>query len=351
MSKASQRRLAEQQKKSKKLGLPKNDDLMQVLYHREDAIYETPLAFWRCMAAAIGTGAAKRKKHPDDERLEAFFQESRIDIERLHDAAIQAEMLGADAVDLPGIALHGFVDPKRIYDAAMWPLAVNRFTPIETAEAMVEVLNDDRRRSEHGFDASLWIFGLPLPGEPLVCLGVSETGAQFVRMKVEGEWLIGRDDRLLTLALGKYHHETDGFDENSLAAGGVMKAMSKLLDWQPEELYDKLTTEFTDEIGISFDEAATPYLNLALGALEYVRSIKHVADRTVHQQRERAEELESLHRKATTELRSVKKHLASTLNAQQRRAPSPPPLQEKPQPGSTKIHEPSPLATRLAAFF
>jgi len=349
MSKASQRRLAEKQKKNKKLGMPKRDDVRQVLNLGPDAILDAPLSFWKCMAPM----GKPRKKHPEDEQLEAFFKRNQIEIERLHATAIAAEAIGG--APLPGIALHGYFHNDDIDDQGMWPLSVICCDEIKDADHLFEMLNHDRMNSENEYEISIWIFALPLPGNPLVCLGSTEGGARFVRVRVEYQWLVSKDDKVLPhIALDEITRDEE-YDTRpgSMALGTVLMAIGTLFDLDPSELNEKLTPDFKDQISNGLNLAAAPYFHLTLGALQYAQIIKEAVTSSVQEERERAEHLESLHRKATNELSTVKKHLASTLNAQQRRATSPPPPQEKPQAstGSTKAHETSALANRLGAFF
>lgn len=349
MSKASQRRMAEMQKKNKKVAMPKRGDVRQVLNLGPDAIWDAPLSFWKCMAPM----GKPRKKHPEDEQLEAFFKKNQIEIERLHYAAIAAETIGCDY--LPGITLHGYLDGDDIDSQGVWPLSVIRCEQFKDADHLFEKLNQDRLYCEQEYEVSIWIFALPLPGHPLVCLGSTKGGARFVRIRVEYQWLVSKDDKVLPhIALDQIERDEElDTRPGSHSLAVILRAIGTLFDLGPSELNEKLTPEFRDEISKGLDLAATPYFHLALGALEYAQTVKDAATSSAMEERERAKQLESLHRKATNELSTVKKHLASTLNAQQRRATSPPPPQEKPQAstGSTKAHETSALANRLGAFF
>lgn len=349
MSKASQRRLAEKQKKNPKLSMPKRDDVRQVLNLGEDAILEAPLSFWKCMALM----GKPRKKHPEDEQLEAFFKRNQIEIERLHAAGIASEAIGGE--HLPGIALHGYFDSDNIDNQGVWPLSVIRCEQFKDAEHLFEKLNQDRMYCDKEYEVSIWMFALPLPGHPLVCLGCTKAGARFVRVRVEYQWLVSKDDKVLPqIALEEIERdEVLDVRPGSHSLAVILKAIGTLFDLGPSELNDKVTPEFRDEISKGLDVAATPYFLLAMGALEYAQIIKEAVTSSVQEERERAKQLESLHRKATNELSTVKKHLTSTLNAQQRRSTSAPPPLVKPQAstGSTKAHEPTSLANRLGAFF
>ena len=349
MSKASQRRLAEQQKKNKKLGIPKRADVRQVLDLGPDAILDAPLSFWKCMAAM----RTPRKKHPEDDQLEAFFKTSQQQIEHIHEAAITSIELGGEAT--PGIAIHGYISGDDIDHQIMSPFSVIRCEQFKDADHLFEKLNQDRMDCELEYEASILIFALPLPGDPLVCLGSTNGGARFVRLRVEGQWIVCNDDKTIpTIAIDEIERFADLDGSTGLRAlSVVLKAIGTLFDLGPDELNDKLTPEVRNEISKGLDIAATPYFQLAIGAAAYADITNETVTSTAQEERERAKQLESLHRKATSELSTVKKQLASTLNEQKRRSVSPPPPQEKPQAitGSTKAHVPSALANRLAAFF
>lgn len=346
MSKASQRRLAEQQKRNRRRGTPKLEDMVNTLLLGPDAIYEAPLSFWKCVAFM----GKPKKKHVDDERLEAFFKDTRYEIERLHQVAIRCAALGADC--LPGIAFHGCLGAEKEGELIRLPLNPIGYALHCTSDELIEMLHNDRRESgTEDADVSVWVFGLPLPGDPILCIGVTDTGARFVKMRVEQEWIAGKEDHLLLRAMEVILDTQEAWalsSTNAFVELGDKVRSGKFADVESMNAEDlkKMAFDFQHAL----DMACIPYLSLSLESLDHANMLHSLAMRTRDKIKAREEELERQERKSSTELEAMRRRLALTSQRNQQ-AEARPAVSSEAKEVKVRGKEPKELAARLGAFF
>lgn len=343
MSKASQRRLAEQQKRNRKKGVPQIKDVVKTMLLGADAIYQVPLSYWRCVAMM---GKA-RKKHIDDQRLDEFFKANRDEIEQLHLLAKKVANLAGEG--LPGIAFHGCLGAGDEGEVVRYPLNASGCADHCTDEDLIEMVHQDR--AECGIDeadVSLWLFGLALPGDPMVCIGVTASGARFTKMRLDKEWITGKEDHLLNRMLGEIVDTDEGWNLSCPTAHRLLMEELSAGGGVDEELDPKLVAI---DVQRALDMGASPYLSLALASLEYANVIKAMTLETLEQSQTREQKLAKLERRTSHELASMKTRMA--LSSQRDRQDEVRKPVALPQDNGTKprTDEPKELAARLGAFF
>lgn len=363
MSKASQRRMAEQQKRQKKNGGPLQKDWQIMDYFGPDTAELAPMSYWRCLASE----GPKKDKHVDDERLESFFEKHRKQIETLHDSYALLEDAGHDC--LPGIAFHGWLDNEVRNEWAatpMNPVGQKFYGDVEDLMAALN-LNREKAKIPGGGDVSVWIFGLPFQGRPLLCMGATQSGAHFLKVRVEKQWIAARDKILIELPLNLYLVD---YEEEEMSTVSAYYSICDMIECatglvplvQPEsakETLDERDSKESEDIQAALDKACLPYLSMAIlfmrDGYKLGGMVENLLKDNDELQKSEAAALKQ-GRRLSSELESLKKRLVAMSQRKDTVAVSPRVTPVAPvTPDSKDIQvpasKPKALAARLGAFF
>lgn len=194
MSKASQRKEAERQKRLAKKGV--DLALLKAVERKGPGAFADPMLFWKFVANSKSLGpqpAGANDNHPDRQKLETILKHHcETLIERLCQAT---ENAGASGSDLPGMVIPCSLLGDRFDETFAVPLHPQTLSWQEGGDLGVMVRRifaiTDRyvlnRWTSGTPDALVWSFGLPVPaGEPTVCLGCTISGAFAARVRIDG---------------------------------------------------------------------------------------------------------------------------------------------------------------------
>lgn len=363
MSKASQRRMAQEQKRQKKTGGPLQKDRKLMDMFGPDAAEVAPLSYWRCLAAE----GFKKDKHVDDDRLESFFETHRRHIEVLHDGSAILEKAGYDC--LPGIAYHGWLDNKARSQWAVTPMNPIGQRFYGDIQDLMDALNRSREKAKipGGGDASVWFFGIPFQGRPLVCMGTTQSGAYFLKVRVENQWIAARDKILIEAPLNLYLVEYEEEEMSTLSAYYSVcdmvdnaKGMIPLVQTEnAKETMEERDSKESEDIQAALDKACLPYLSLAIlfmrDGIKLGKILETLAKHNNELQKSEAAALRQ-ERKLSKELESLKKRFDAMSQRKEqasisRRALPADPMFAQPIEVMSQSAEPKELAARLGAFF
>lgn len=199
MSKASQRKEAERQKRLR-AGKASDSDLDALLSRKDGLLMENPVKFW----TLLGQRGPKFKSHPDDVRL----CES-VELIKPVLATLMAGLAAADNEIAPSLALTFDFDdlvkrsaggeveePRKMLGngeavAALAKVAISsiwvRGRHEELTESPLDWLVDETRRCES--EVFVWALGVDHPSPFQLVLVVSQDGAKKAIANVGGTWL------------------------------------------------------------------------------------------------------------------------------------------------------------------
>lgn len=232
MSKASQRRLAEQQKRVEKL---KREDphfkaRVELLEMDPADVFANPVRYWTRLSNATEADAP----HADHAFLDAAFEWKVELFEVLHDALLYEQdrlYVGAEGPFLPGLTM-GF-------DEDGWITSFLPQSPVFTPApakgtkwgAHLADLQSRTGQTLAGVEGWFWIISSFEPGLPLFVMGASKAGAGRLWIHVEGKWIKCRSTDFLTpvhkdLSESEFqhpHHAPKRALTSALAAGTIAR--------------------------------------------------------------------------------------------------------------------------------
>lgn len=350
MSKASQRRLADLQKRVEKL--KKKSPHMKALVELEEMdpedVFSNPVRYWSRLLNALQAD----EPHEQHALLESAFELHSAFFECLHDAVLfeQADMfLFTEPPMLPGFVLGIDGDGMGAGFTAQSPL----FTPaapegIPWATHYAD-LQSRTGQSSVGVEGWFWILSSFETGLPLFVLGVSKGGAARLWVRVREKWIKSQSSEFIAPLLAAFgatrlhpHEVAKGALAHALEAGTIARGSSTSEIPGTPNAVSTLVTEY-----------AQPYVAL----------VSTLVDLLCNQQRGDAEDRDRATEEKTrqrhdlkTELANVQKLLAAERlvsaglkkELQVKASVVAKPAQPSAQ-GS--LPEAPPLRTRLGVFF
>ena len=355
MSKASQRRLAEQQKRIEKLKRedPQFKARIELLEMDPADVFANPVRYWTRLSNATEADAP----HPDDAFLDAAFDWKVEFFEVLHEALLYEQDrrdVGAEGPILPGMTM-GF-------DEDHWITSFLPQSPVFTQApakgskwgAHFADLQSRTGQTLAGVEGWFWINSSFEPGLPLFVLGASKAGAGRLWIHVEGKWIKCRSTDFLTpvhkvLCESEFqhpHHAPKRALTSALAAGTIARGSETSEIPGTPNAVSNLVTGF-----------AEPYVGLIATLLEQlVESVENEEFDREHQIAQKAQGRRAL----KDEIANVQKLLAAErlVSAGLRKemqvqrglsSKSPSPISE---PSANLMQsQASPLRSKLGVFF
>lgn len=341
MSKASQRRLADAQKRYE--AMKKKDPLFRAFAAMEEAdpmdMLSHPASYFKKVMAALQVDPP----HPDVALLDKFQNASRPIFEALHDSVEYAA--GTEAA-IPGLVIqfgkNGVISVS--------PRSQHFFdTPGPGTFFHEHLVAQEMKKScfQESAVAWFWIASAPVPGLPMMVLAASRSGAGRLWMHIEGQWLTSPTTNFFGIvfeddesSFSRTRHERAKRSLDRALENGVMPRGSSWCDIPG-------TANAVSDLIMDF---AAPYLTSALSLAMMVADVKTEAAEEAQsakdaQQRERNElraELASVRDKLSSE-RLVTSGLRGELA---RSAKSKGPHQE--HAGRAPVR---PLSDRMGVFF
>lgn len=217
MSKASQRRLAEQQKRLEKAR--KANPVMARIgdIDLEDVFYN-PVRYWK-KTLTIAEPVPANASH---EKLEKHLSNAKAVLEEMHDAVYDSAGYGdvsKEADLLPGFVLvmeDGGVCEVR----PKTPLFLKADRDTDWPKLLVDQYGPERNQGEAEC-AWLWAFTVPLPASPLFVLGATQDGAGRLWCRVIDKWITASDPVAMLIAVNSF--DTLNFSHPHLIARNALK--------------------------------------------------------------------------------------------------------------------------------
>ena len=261
MSKASQRRESERQKRLQKQTGVRPELLSELLRSGRYGQQLDEVLLWKCMADA----GKKRKAHEDDAMLNAFMDRHRASIEVITSGArgMTVDASYADEpsdMPVPGYAILESSSGRE--NTLLMPMStISR--PLEpSAEEMVQALFNWARATSTQ-DVLIWVFGSSGELFPTFCLGMTRSGARAARILIQGKWIIAKNVHGIWFKameeiasdLGEFEHPEE------VAAAEVLVKLGELLPQLPD-LTEVEQTKLYDAIRTAFGMAQEPLVGL-----------------------------------------------------------------------------------------
>lgn len=287
MSKASQRRLAEAQKRYE--AMKKKDPRFRAFAAMEEAdpmdMLKHPASYFKKVMAALQADPP----HPDVAVLNKFQNASRSIFEAIHDSVDYA--VGTESV-IPGFVIQfGKNDVISVS-----PRSQHFFeTPGPGTLFHDHLVAQEMKKS--CFQASavawFWIASAPVPGLPMMVLAATRTGAGRLWMHIEGQWLTSPTTNFFGIvfeddesSFSRTSHERAKRSLDRALENGVMPRGSSWCDIPG-------TANAVSDLIMDF---ATPYLTSALSLAMMVADVKTEAT-------EEAQSAKDAHQRDRNELR------------------------------------------------
>jgi len=350
MSKASQRRESERQKRfEKKMGV--KPALMRELRRLGPLAFMDSVLMWKLTAES----GKKRKAHADDVVLNNLMDRHRASIE-----VITSGMRGMTVdesyddepsdVPVPGYAILESSDGTESSHLIPMSTMTHRIkpSPDEIAAALFK-----RAERDTSHDVLIWVFGCEAEHYPTFCLGMTKSGARAARILIKGKWIIAQQvDNIWMSAMAEIDSDIAECESpETVAVGTLLTRMSKVLP-QLLELAPEERDKVFEAIGFAFGMAQEPFAIL----------MARMGDALVSAEAEASDLWSSVQtgeRDFETELRGVKRENGLLQAAVQRESRQVQELKTRlgavsKVRGSAAVAEPlSPvsLATKMSAFF
>lgn len=192
MSKASQRRMALADKRIREQGMsPSEVRKVLAMGHLMGRAERTPVEFW----SLLGQSQKTDPPHPDDGRITAVLDQTRRWLEVL---ANNYATNFSDGTTIPGTMpahLAGAIGGLLIEDAGSPPrrsvtcatVDGRRLTCSDEVFEELESLSAQADKQPH--DVAIWVFTFGGPGQPMLCVGRTRSGAMQCHTFVRGTWL------------------------------------------------------------------------------------------------------------------------------------------------------------------